>query len=266
MATEHERGDVLGGGVRASSDGDRPGIGPGAAEHCLHPDRRPALRRGFRARTPVPRDTAPRSADRTRRAVRERLRDHLALLAESRVDSHRAVCPPARRAGQSHPPRPTDADLPAGTPGRRLPDRVRRQVAHGRNLRRAPARVRPLGVVSGPGSLLQPDLQHRRRTGAAPGVHDGPDHRLRAGLPGCSPRGGRALPALRIAQGGTRFVPGRGTPRRKLRRQALSTSADDGEPARQLRREAELGRSAASKLARRGRPLRQHGRLSAVRR
>ena len=75
--------------MRSGPAGAGTRAGGRAAEHRLHPDRRPALRRRVRARPPVPGDASPRPADRTRRAVRERLRDDVAVFAEPGVDSHR---------------------------------------------------------------------------------------------------------------------------------------------------------------------------------
>ena len=99
-------------------------------------------------------DAEPGPPGRRGRAVHERLRHHVALLAEPRVAPERTIRPAAQGAEQLHrvPGRP--AELPAASESRRLRDGVHRQVAHGRGQRRPASGFRLLDEPSGQGNYF----------------------------------------------------------------------------------------------------------------
>src|SRR5919108_519841 len=100
----------------------------GKAEPRRHPDRRPALRRDRRLGPSVPRDAAHRPPRARGRAVRQRVPHHAALLAEPRLDPHRAIREPPRHHRQRRPRRdePPAAQLPPRAAEARLRDRAYR--------------------------------------------------------------------------------------------------------------------------------------------
>ena len=168
-----------------------------AARHRGRADRRPALRRD---RLPL-REAAEYPAAGSRGcALRQRLRDVAALLAEPGEPADRAVRAQARhrRQHRPQPAQPRARDLPAPAPRPGLRDGVRRQVAHGRR-RLAAAGLRPLGEHRGPGPLPRPGVQRRRQARGARRLLHRPAQRVRGRVP--EARAPPAVPALRLAQG-----------------------------------------------------------------
>ena len=158
--------------------------GADAAQPRPHPRRRPSLRRDGLHGAPVHRDAEPRLAGARRRPLPQRGGHHRAVLAEPRLDPHRALHPSPSRRRQQQPGAGRAGVLSAVPAGGRLPDRVHRQVAHGSRQRRAAARVRPLGELPRAGDVLSrwADLERRRRARAAPRLRHRRAHRLRRRL------------------------------------------------------------------------------------
>jgi Flp pilus assembly protein TadD len=264
--------------VGCAGSGPRPGAGiptrsfasprGEAEERRVHPQRRPPLRRDGLHGAPRGRDAQPRPHRAARRAPAQRLRHHLAVLPEPGDDPDRSLRPPAQGRGQQHAGAGGDDVLPAVPPARRLSDRVRGQVAHGRRAGGAPAGIRPLRELPGAGQLpaVRRRLEREREAGAPEGIHHRRAHRVCARLA----EGARPVAALLpipLAQGRPqRLRPGHAQlglhPRRtasgKVREPHLHSAPEPELLDRRGGAAAALGEGPAEQLARRGFPLSQH--------
>ena len=131
-------------------------------ERAGDPHRRPAVGRDELRRASAAQDAEPRPAGRRRRAVRQHVRHHLALLAQPRVAAERPLRAPPRRAEQLHRVSRLAAQLPQAPARGRLRNGLLRQVAHGRDQRRAAHRLRLLDEPPRPGQLLRQRVEHQR--------------------------------------------------------------------------------------------------------
>ena len=169
-------------GVPRAGQATRCGTGAGTTERARRAPRRPPVGHAGLRRQGIREDPADRSDCRRGRQLQECVRHDLALFAEPRVAAHRRVCPPARRDQQLHRAAGGARDVSQGAAAVRVHDGLRRQVAHGREQRRAAARLRLLRHPQGAGQVLRHrvQLQRRKARGQARLLHDrGHRHRAR---------------------------------------------------------------------------------------
>ena len=170
-------------GLPRAGQATRCGAGAGAAERARRAPRRPAVGHAGLRRQGIREDAADRSDCRRGRQLQECVRHDVALFAEPRLAAHRRVRPPPRRDQQLHRAAGGARDVSEGAAAVRVRHGLRRQVAHGREQRRAAARLRLLRHPQGAGQVLRHrvQLQRREARGQARLLHDG-RHRHRARL------------------------------------------------------------------------------------